>query len=220
VYVPPLFHRYTFGGYAEASWGDDPVQGSGWAYEAAGDFLFRLGPGAAATYPSLKRTSPNHPTWSGGRPGYHFREQSTWPMWGFGTGVDPRGGSYGDLYFGDNSALGSHGRCAQGDTYTGVTNAVCGGDANWGATEMEVWYLVEPCISLQCMWAATGCSATFETIDPGIRQAWTLNTFTSQDMFNYCEYYLKGTADSGQRETCGGVPSGQCTLQDPLPRRL
>ena len=56
-----------------------------------------------------------------------------WPQWG----------GQPDLLFGDQGALGQHSaHCNQGTTYAGETNDACGGDGNWGATEMEVWYRV------------------------------------------------------------------------------
>ena len=41
-----------------------------------------------------------------------------------------------------NGALGHLAYCDQGITYAGETNDACGGEGNWGATEMEVWYRV------------------------------------------------------------------------------
>ena len=35
---------------------------------------------------------------------------------------------------------GYEGKCDQGDTYRGTKNEICGGDSNWGATDVEVWY--------------------------------------------------------------------------------
>ena len=108
---------FTFGGFAQATWaGNDD-----YATEAAGDFLFRLGPGATpvAYRPTGKYTY------------YQYRNPGRWPTWGGG-----------DLKFGGSGALGHYARCNQGWTYAGETNDACGGDGNWGATEMEVWYRV------------------------------------------------------------------------------
>ena len=116
--------RYTFGGYAEASWEcPSPCAKGSAATGAAGDFLFRLGPEAAAAY---------RPT--GTDTTYQVRDPGNWPKWGSGT----------DLHFGGYgpAALGANGHCDQGHTYAGAPNAACGGDHNWGATEMEVWYPV------------------------------------------------------------------------------
>eukprot|EP01045_Picozoa_sp_COSAG04_P013551 COSAG04_NODE_966_length_9138_cov_6.958624_4_plen_95_part_00 len=56
-----------------------------------------------------------------------------WPMWGdggddlaIGTGSDAPGGS--------------GGHCIQGGTFRGTDGEICGGDGNWGATDVEVWY--------------------------------------------------------------------------------
>jgi hypothetical protein len=115
---------YTFGGFAQASWG-----GHSWATGASGDFLFGLGPGAMATY----RPRP------GGGSTYQERQGAHWPHWGSGDAS-----SSGDLVFAEYGVLGvgASGRtahCDQGNTYEGVPNEVCGGSGNWGATEMEVW---------------------------------------------------------------------------------
>ena len=110
--------RFTFGGFAQATWA-----GNGDAREAAGDFLFRLGPGAGpvAYRPTGKNTH------------YQNRDPGQWPAWGSGT----------DLIFGIYGALGQGvAYCDQGTTYAGETNDACGGHDNWGATEMEVWYRV------------------------------------------------------------------------------
>ena len=32
------------------------------------------------------------------------------------------------------------GYCTQGGTYRGTDGEICGGDGNWGATDVEVWY--------------------------------------------------------------------------------
>ena len=109
--------RYTFGGYAEAGWGGS----LSYATEAAGDFLFRLGPGAAAAYRPTGADTHNQ-----------LRAPADWPAWGDGA----------DLGFGAHGALGTNGFCNQGTTYAGAPNAACGGHGNWGATEMEVWYPV------------------------------------------------------------------------------
>ena len=112
---------FTFGGFGQASWA-----GNGdYATEAAGDFLFRLGPGAG---PVAYRPTGDHT-------GYQLRGPGYWPIWG--------GYPY-DLGFGYSGALGQGNvaRCDQGTTYAGEPNDACGGEGNWGATEMEVWYRV------------------------------------------------------------------------------
>ena len=110
---------FTFGGFAQATWAGNGNS----ATEAAGDFLFRLGPGATpvAYRPTGKDTELE----------YQSRGPECWPFWA-GT-VAP------DLIFGAcYGALGQIGAAC----YAGETNDVCGGADNWGATEMEVWYRV------------------------------------------------------------------------------
>ena len=111
---------FTFGGFGQVSWAGN----NNYATEAAGDFLFRLGPGAG---PVAYR-----PT--GDDTHYQYRYPGWWPRWGYP----------GDLEFGSNGALGqgTFAQCNQGHTYAGETNDACGGHGNWGATEMEVWYRV------------------------------------------------------------------------------
>ncbi len=54
-----------------------------------------------------------------------------WPKWG----------KYGDLTIGGSGAPGGwEGSCVQGNTYRGTPDEICGGDLNWGATDVEVWY--------------------------------------------------------------------------------
>ena len=55
-----------------------------------------------------------------------------WPRWGYPS----------DLAIGRTSGApgGSHGYCQQGQTYRGTVGEICGGDGNWGATAVEVWY--------------------------------------------------------------------------------
>jgi len=112
---------FTFGGFAQATWAGD----FDFATEASGDFLFRLGPGATpvAYRPTGKDTD------------YQWRNPSDWPVWGYNLD---------DLSFGGYGALGQGGNayCEQGYTYAGETNDACGGNSNWGATEMEVLYRV------------------------------------------------------------------------------
>ena len=111
---------FTFGGFGQASWAGS----NDYATEAAGDFLFRLGPGAGPV--AYRPTGHNT--------AYQRRTPAYWPIWG----------SNGDLVFGAYGALGQgiYAQCNQGTTYAGEDNDACGGARNWGATEMEVWYRV------------------------------------------------------------------------------
>ena len=116
---------FAFGGFAEASWA-----GSGYARGAKGDFLFRLVgvKGLGAVGPAVYRPTHRIDT-------YQYRGQGFWPIFG----------SDDDLHFGRFAGkLGPNGKCDQGPsaTYGGQPNEACGGNGNWGATELEVWYRV------------------------------------------------------------------------------
>jgi hypothetical protein len=114
---------YTFGGFAEHSWGGS----AGYDHGAAADFLFRLAGGDATVYRPTGGQGDNATQ-------YQYRDRDDWPRWGYGF----------DLSFGGyGAALGEpYAYCDQGTTYEGATVDVCGGDGNWGATQMEVWYYV------------------------------------------------------------------------------
>ena len=60
-----------------------------------------------------------------------------WPRWGGGGSY-----MYGDLVIGDSFGApeGSTGYCNQGGTYRGTEDEICGGEYNWGTTDVEVWY--------------------------------------------------------------------------------
>ena len=106
---------------------------------SSSDWLFGLGPGVGHV--------PGHVP-GAGRPPQRFEPIRTdtayqtvwadwWPEWGFGA----------DLGIGRHDAGrtsgapgGSDGVCAQGYTYRGTVGEICGGDGNWGATGVEVWY--------------------------------------------------------------------------------
>ena len=108
----------TFGGYAEHSW--NAV--SGHDETATGDFLFQLAP-AAAKYPPMTRN-------------YQYDDPVRWPVWG-------DGGCLAMGYGGE--ALGANGFCCPGSSCNGsgcpgLPDDFCGGDGNWGETELEVWY--------------------------------------------------------------------------------
>ena len=59
---------FTFGGFAQATWAGN----ENYATEAAGDFLFRLGPGATPV--AYRPTGENTD--------YHYRYPGYWPNWG------------------------------------------------------------------------------------------------------------------------------------------
>ena len=61
-----------------------------------------------------------------------------WPSWGYGL---IHGFEHPDLAIGPSGAPGgSDARCTQGHTYHGTDGEICGGDSNWGSTDVEVWY--------------------------------------------------------------------------------
>ena len=112
---------FTFGGFAQASWGSK----AHWARQAPGDFLFRLGPGAATAYRP-----------AGSDTYYQLCAPGVWPAWG--SSLDLCFGKYDTLGRGTTSYVGCH----QGGTYEGEPNDVCGGKGDWPTTEMEVWYRI------------------------------------------------------------------------------
>ena len=103
----------------------DPCSGSG-CYEcvdraSSSDWLFGLWPGPPQRF---------EPT--GTDTGYQHVRAGWWPQWGTGL----------DLAIGRTRAPGGeHGTCQlQGATYRGTEGEICGGDNNWGVTDVEVWY--------------------------------------------------------------------------------
>ena len=97
---------------------------------SSSDWLFGLWPGPPQRFPF----SHGEPT--GTDTNYQHVEAEHWPAWGNG-----------DLRIGctsDNTPAaapgGSGGYCDQGSIYRGTRGEICGGDRNWGATDVEVWY--------------------------------------------------------------------------------
>ena len=90
-------------------------------HASSSDWLFGLGPGPPQRF---------EPT--GTDTAYQRVEADWWPTWGSG----------GDLAIGYDSGApgGSSGNCDQGGTYRGTEGEICGGEYNWGATDVEVWY--------------------------------------------------------------------------------
>ena len=95
----------------------------GWCtdHSASSDWLFGLWPG-----PPQRFEPTGHDT------AYQTVEPDRWPCWGPDVLTI---NSY------DSGAPGgSHGHCDQGITYRGTDGEICGGNYNWGATDVEVWY--------------------------------------------------------------------------------
>ncbi len=111
----------SFGGYAEVSWGSS---GAIWhTGDTSTDFIFGLRPqltsyGMTGKNPHFQSV---HPDW--------------WPTWGFE--MNP------DLGMGHGGPPGVGAGCTQGSTYTGSPGQICGGDGDWGETELEVWRLID-----------------------------------------------------------------------------
>ena len=134
---PPL--RVCVCSQAEGSWSKErccAVQGnicnSNSSYlckdrTASSDYLYRLSPGEPERYEPTGRNT-----------NYQFVQAHHWPWWG---GDDDLRNGY-DLAIGQTSGApgGSSGWCDQGGTYRGTEGEICGGDNNWGATAVEVWY--------------------------------------------------------------------------------
>ena len=89
---------------------------------SSSDYLYRLSPGEPERYEPIP----------GGVTVYQHADPTYWPEFGYGN----------DLYIGGNGPPGgAGGMCYQGYTYRGSTNAACGGDSNWGHTDLEVWFI-------------------------------------------------------------------------------
>ena len=93
---------------------------------SSSDWLFGLWPGPPQRF---------EPT--GTRTHYQDVHAERWPRWGVCGDL-----SLIDLAIGNSGGApgGSYGFCQQGDTYRGTGGEICGGDTNWGATAVEVWY--------------------------------------------------------------------------------
>eukprot|EP01045_Picozoa_sp_COSAG04_P021891 COSAG04_NODE_2397_length_4209_cov_10.504380_3_plen_199_part_00 len=89
---------------------------------SSSDWLFGLEPGPPQRF---------EPT--GTDTDYQTVNAGSWPAWGGSA----------DLNIGWDSGApgpGSDVHCHQGGTYHGTDGEICGGDGNWGATDVEVWY--------------------------------------------------------------------------------
>ena len=87
---------------------------------SSSDWLFGLWPGPPQRFEPTGRDTD-----------YQYVRAGWWPRWGYP----------GDLRIGSSGAPGgSGGGCDQGGTYRGTAGEICGGDQNWGATDVEAWY--------------------------------------------------------------------------------
>ena len=94
---------------------------------ASSDWLFGLGPGP----PQRFQPNGDDTDWVDA---YQTVWADDWPFWGNG-----------DLDIGDGRhPVGQYGTCmpwGEGPSTYGVpVGGICGGDGNWGATDVEVWY--------------------------------------------------------------------------------
>jgi hypothetical protein len=189
---------YTFGGFAEHSWGraaccadhpDTCLSNGCIDTTAVNNFIFSLD-GPAGTGP--ERFAP-----TGRSNNYQLAAPTTFPQWGDGGQHDACDGAVAhngcgntDLCMGWNGPpAGDFGRplsdgtghCRQGSTYEGTHNQVCGGDANWnerGETVLEVWRLVDALARSQpfCVMSigASGDPTWYMRTggDPAVRTGW------------------------------------------------
>ena len=123
---------YTFGGYAQVSWAGDAYITSG--NEA--NFLFQLAPRMEA-YPPL----------------IDARQQSfanEWPTWGHGSclSLGCPDSACGQDYTTGQMVLGANGHCQANPSCPGTPDDFCGGDCDWGETELEVWYALKDLAAL------------------------------------------------------------------------
>ena len=65
-------------------------------------------------------------------------------------------------------------------------------------------------------WAATGCTAACAAVPQHVKAFWaTQPDLGAADMYAYCEVTLNGTATPLQKQICGSVSKGRCSLQHP-----
>eukprot|EP01052_Picozoa_sp_SAG31_P029471 SAG31_NODE_2932_length_4897_cov_9.890163_1_plen_1249_part_00 len=142
----------TFGGYAEHSWSverccllnecsgvpvDDCVDST-----ATSNFIFRLGPRDSTKYDPVfteqEWLAQGHSVAPFQYTYHNTAGDMYWPTWG----------SDGDLSFGSYHPLGSaddnQRLCRRSSFFGTAADEVCGGNNNWGETQLEVWYRVPP----------------------------------------------------------------------------
>eukprot|EP01046_Picozoa_sp_COSAG06_P012223 COSAG06_NODE_711_length_12877_cov_16.318281_12_plen_148_part_00 len=90
-------------------------------HTSSSDYLYRLSPGEPERYETIP----------GGNTRYQQAAPTLWPVFG----------DWGDLVIGSYGPPGANGFCDQGGTCRGSPNAACGGDSNWGHTDLEVWFI-------------------------------------------------------------------------------
>ena len=131
--------NYTFGGFGAGSWSveaccADPRNDCQSTYcfdqTSSQDFLFGLWMPGRAGGAGPQRYLP-----TGANTYYQGIDPDYWPNWGGRAGIG------GDLIICNNNTTpgGTGGQCSQGGTYAGSPNEICGGEYNWGETQLEVW---------------------------------------------------------------------------------
>ena len=95
-------------------------------HTSSSSWLFGLRPGPPQRFEPIRTDTAYQTVWA-----------DWWPEWGFGADL---GIGRHDAGRSSGAPGGSDGVCAQGYTYRGTVGEICGGDGNWGATGVEVWY--------------------------------------------------------------------------------
>jgi len=100
-------------------------------HTSSSDYLYRLSPGEPER---VEPTGVTPETFTN----YQYANPIEWPN--FGYDGNPFSANN-DLRIGATGPPGTSGYCGQGSTYRGSPNAACGGQYNWGHTDLEVWRL-------------------------------------------------------------------------------
>eukprot|EP01043_Picozoa_sp_COSAG02_P014153 COSAG02_NODE_578_length_20075_cov_93.607930_10_plen_879_part_00 len=169
---------YTFGGYAAQSWSkdtccEDSANYCGSSYcvypgaAAGAAFIFNLDPAAAKFGPidpggTIGLMGPSgwdpidasQPVYTG-ETDYQQASSERWPEFG----AHDLSFGFNDLPLSSNEAA----MCQQGAVYTGSPNQICGGQYNWGETQLVVWRRMPPTALLPAgfdeSYTVSGCHA-------------------------------------------------------------
>eukprot|EP01045_Picozoa_sp_COSAG04_P018756 COSAG04_NODE_1760_length_5665_cov_4.392203_3_plen_659_part_00 len=181
-------------------------------HTSSSNFVFGLWPGPPERFDPTGHYDPN-----GGPQYQQVFEGSFWPRWGAGAEADLNIGDSEDADQVPRSDWpflghpGLNGYCRQGHTYQGTSgsSSICGGNDNWGATDVEVWYL--DCGAAPCPPPPTPkplpppapppCGGCCEHADcyPG----------------NYCiSYSIPLIGEYGTCASCRGSFAGECSNHD------
>lgn len=136
---PTNVGNFTFGGFADATWsGGSIAQGAGVHKGTAATFIFGLGPGQP------QRFEPKFDPADPGRTSFQWVYPGNWPVWGQGPDLTLGCATAGCEADGSGSPPGSQAVCFSGVSYQSSDGKVgdtkfCGGDLDWGKTDVEVW---------------------------------------------------------------------------------